>query len=280
MIFPLFLYFFNFLNFLPLFPGAIIDDAAAVRRIITSVCPRNYNPTFPPVVVKNKVTVFFFTRVQFSRFDAPACRTLARICNIGEGRWSTRSRRARGGLGIDCGECGRWASGRTRRVSWSRRSALCPILCPGGDRRSSRRYLSSAENKRRKRGKLIEESIYVRLTKRYRNTHRDRANRTTSSRFRGQRIVAGYRANSLFAAKLPSGVAGARGAWVRMPSRSFRMRSVRVVHAESATSAHLWTSIIMSISLSTYNVRWILLNFIIRKYIKNKKIRLFNINLL
>lgn len=161
MIFPLFLYFFNFLNFLPLFPGAIIDDAAAVRRIITSVCPRNYNPTFPPVVVKNKVTVFFFTRVQFSRFDAPACRTLARICNIGEGRWSTRSRRARGGLGIDCGECGRWASGRTRRVSWSRRSALCPILCPGGDRRSSRRYLSSAENKRRKRGKLIDKNRYT-----------------------------------------------------------------------------------------------------------------------
>lgn len=66
MIFPLFLYFFNFLNFLPLFPGAIIDDdAAAVRRIITSVCPRNYNPTFPPVVVKNKVTVFFLQGYNF-----------------------------------------------------------------------------------------------------------------------------------------------------------------------------------------------------------------------
>lgn len=67
---------------------------------------------------------------------------------------------------------------------------------------------------------------------------RDRTNRTTSSRFRRQRIVASYRANSLFATKLPSRIAGARGARVRMPSRSFRMRAVHVVHAESTTSAH------------------------------------------
>lgn len=76
--------------------------------------------------------------------------------------------------------------------------------------------------------------------KRYRNTYRDRTNRTTSSRFRRQRIVASYRANSLFATKLPSRIAGARGARVRMPSRSFRMRAVHMVHAESTTSAHLW----------------------------------------
>lgn len=61
---------------------------------------------------------------------------------------------------------------------------------------------------------------------------------TTSSRLRGQRIVASYRANSLFAAELPSGLAGARGTRVLMPSRSFRMRSVKMVHAGSTTATH------------------------------------------
>lgn len=151
-----------------------------------------------------------------------------------------KSRRVRDGLGIDCEECGRWASGRTGRVSWSRWSALCPILCLDDGRRSSHRFLSSAENKRNEeitKNRLILDTFEM---KRYRNTYRDRTNRTTSSRFRRQRIVASYRANSLFATKLPSGIAGARGARVRMPSRSFRMRAVHVVHAESTTSAHLW----------------------------------------
>lgn len=61
---------------------------------------------------------------------------------------------------------------------------------------------------------------------------------TTSSRLRGQRIVASYRANSLFAAELPSGFAGARGTRVLMPGRSFRMRSVKMVHAGSTTATH------------------------------------------
>lgn len=111
---------------------------------------KEYISRFPRFVKQS------FTRVQFSRFDAPACRTLARICNIGEGRWSKMSRRVRDGPGIGCEECGRWAPGRTTRVLWSRWSALCPTLCLDDDHRSPHRSPSSAENKGTKKLRRID----------------------------------------------------------------------------------------------------------------------------
>lgn len=79
------------------------------------------------------------------------------------------------------------------------------------------------------------EEFQVRSTEPYRNW----TDRTASSRLRRQRVVASYRADGLLAAELPAGFATARGARVRMPSRSFRVRSVEVVGAGGTTATHL-----------------------------------------
>lgn len=184
MIFPLFLYFFNFLNFLPLFPGAIIDDAAAVRRIITSVCPRNYNPTFPPVVVKNKVTVFFLQGYNFLVSMHRRVVHWHAFVILG---------RVDGVRGLGGREAG--SESTVKNVDDEHQAEQ------GEYRDQDDRHCAPSFA-------LVVTAVRRAVTFR----RRDRANRTTSSRFRGQRIVAGYRANSLFAAKLPSGVAGARGA--------------------------------------------------------------------
>lgn len=69
--------------------------------------------------------------------------------------------------------------------------------------------------------------------------YRNWTDRTAGSRLRRQRIVASYRADRLFATELPAGFASARDARVRMPSRSFRVRSVKVVGAGGTTATHL-----------------------------------------
>ena len=67
---------------------------------------------------------------------------------------------------------------------------------------------------------------------------RNWTDRTTGSRLRRQRIVTGYRADGFSAAQPSSSLAGARGAGVRMPSGSFRMRLVQAVRAGGPTAAY------------------------------------------
>lgn len=67
---------------------------------------------------------------------------------------------------------------------------------------------------------------------------RDRAHGATSAWFRWQRITASHRADGFFTIKPSASLTSTRGAAVRMPSRSLRMRLVQMVHARSSTAAY------------------------------------------
>lgn len=89
---------------------------------------------------------------------------------------------------------------------------------------------------------------------------RDRTHRAASARFRWQWIIAGNRADGFLAIKPPAKLASARGAAVRMPSRSLRTRLVQMIRARSSTAAYEAAAFVclvsVAASLSAPEQRW------------------------
>lgn len=81
------------------------NAAFQLRPIVSRVFPRFVRQSF--------------TKVRFSRFDGPACRTPARICSTAADRWSKRSRTVRDEPEIGRGRCARSAVGKATPVSRS-----------------------------------------------------------------------------------------------------------------------------------------------------------------